>query len=272
MKFQKSDFVQNTDFSDVVFPSPCTTAAEERNGNPEMSVLCADIDSTVFNVALDILINQVMKSGQLDADKYHGVIYNPVTGKILKPSEKKNGYLYVTLWLHPSNHKINIPVHRFVYYAAHPETPIGSEFDIHHIDGNKKNNCWTNLERVPRKYHSLIGACKNAFEAEECYLRFIRMNKHGSNVDAYSIKALRVCVNQLPRCSNRRGIINAFFAEKMNVSYNYCLKLCSSMRGTSVMPATPEEEAQILKEYAWLIEKANAGRRVRKNKNAAEEC
>jgi NADH:ubiquinone oxidoreductase, NADH-binding (51 kD) subunit len=146
-----------------------------------------------------------------------------------------------------------------VWYGVHKGTVLGDRFDIHHIDGNKQNNRPENLQPVPRELHTIIGAYTNLVDAEEGYIRSIGRRKPGSNVDARSIKAMRVCSAQLPYGSNNKRIIYDYFAKKMALSHKYCKNISSGRNLKAVLPATPEEEAEILKEYDWLIKKAKAG-------------
>ena len=56
-------------------------------------------------------------------------------------------YLKYTLW---QNHKgLQIPAHRVVYEAFNGPIPKGME--IHHIDGNPKNNHISNLQMLSRE-------------------------------------------------------------------------------------------------------------------------
>lgn len=56
------------------------------------------------------------------------------------------GYLAVTLCV--EKHPRHLYVHRLVWESINGEIPPG--FEINHRDGNKKNNCISNLELVTR--------------------------------------------------------------------------------------------------------------------------
>ncbi len=56
------------------------------------------------------------------------------------------GQGYLRFKLYDTNHKrVAIKVHRLVAYAFLPNAPTEKEVDIDHIDGNAKNNSFTNL-------------------------------------------------------------------------------------------------------------------------------
>ncbi len=71
----------------------------------------------------------------------YGVVLNTRTGKVLKPDLTSGGYRRVTLWNGNYN---RVTVHRLVaiHFIENPEQyPI-----VNHIDGNKLNNHFSNLE------------------------------------------------------------------------------------------------------------------------------
>lgn len=72
-----------------------------------------------------------------------GKIYNQKTGNLLKPHKNKFGYLQITLNVNP---KLHVKIHRIV-----AEVYLGfSNLEVNHIDGNKLNNHYTNLEWCTR--------------------------------------------------------------------------------------------------------------------------
>ena len=73
-----------------------------------------------------------------------GNVYSDYSGVFLKPFKNNNGYLQVDLF--HDTVKQRVPVHRMVAIAFIPN-PENKEF-VNHIDGNKQNNCVTNLEWV----------------------------------------------------------------------------------------------------------------------------
>ena len=72
-----------------------------------------------------------------------GRIYSTLSNKWLKPDINKNGYCQITLFI---NHKpFRIKVHRLVALLFIGNPPLNKNM-INHIDGNKTNNHYTNLE------------------------------------------------------------------------------------------------------------------------------
>lgn len=75
-------------------------------------------------------------------------------GKILKPQNKGNGYLQVSLCR--NGKRKTLLVHRLVAEAFIPN-PYGLP-EINHIDENKSNNCVENLEWSDAKYNTNYGS------------------------------------------------------------------------------------------------------------------
>lgn len=70
-----------------------------------------------------------------------GIIVNSTTGRVLKPHFNKSGYVQVNL-----GSKLKVYIHRVV--AECYLTGFDLSLDINHIDGNKENNHYTNLECI----------------------------------------------------------------------------------------------------------------------------
>ena len=78
----------------------------------------------------------------------HGVVTNTRTNLVLKPDMNSAGYQRVTLWSGKYN---RITVHRLV--AKHfVDNPNGYPI-VNHIDGNKLNNHYSNLEWCTASYN-----------------------------------------------------------------------------------------------------------------------
>ena len=69
-------------------------------------------------------------------------------GKVLSPAKMRNGYLRVEMSVN-GEHKLNL-VHQLVAQAFIPN-PNNYE-QVNHIDGNKENNCVSNLESCLGKW------------------------------------------------------------------------------------------------------------------------
>lgn len=99
-----------------------------------------------------------------------GDIYSFTLNRLLKPYEDKDGYLKIGLMTIDNKSK-NIFIHRLVgwEFVKNPNNfPV-----IDHLDGNKKNNYWMNLEWVTVKI--------NTNRAEDMGLRKVRGEDNGYN-------------------------------------------------------------------------------------------
>lgn len=94
-------------------------------------------------------------------------------GMIRKPMPTNKGYLHVHIVNKPT-----IVVHRVVAKAFVPGYFEGAQ--VNHIDENKQNNRWDNLEWVTSKENSNFGTRKER-------LRNAHAKIHGKAVDQYSI-------------------------------------------------------------------------------------
>lgn len=84
-----------------------------------------------------------------------GSIKNKKTGRILKPSASPKGYLFLQL---PNNgKKSTVIISRLVYSKYVGAIPDG--YEINHIDGNKQNNHFTNLEAITH-HENILHAVK----------------------------------------------------------------------------------------------------------------
>ena len=85
----------------------------------------------------------------------YGEVVNRWTKKIIKPTINKKGYERVDL-----GYDKGLLIHRLVY-----ETFVGdlnSDLVIDHIDGNKRNNHYSNLQQITSKENTRKGnRCKN---------------------------------------------------------------------------------------------------------------
>jgi hypothetical protein len=73
-----------------------------------------------------------------------GLVRNDKSGRILKASPNMDGYLLVTLF-EPGNKKTTY-IHQLVASYFIGAAPNGME--VNHVDFDRQNNCWDNLEYV----------------------------------------------------------------------------------------------------------------------------
>ena len=85
-----------------------------------------------------------------------GVIVNKKTKRVLKQQTNQKGYKF--LMLRFNGKTITRQVHRFVYEAFVGEILPSNE--INHIDGNKVNNHYTNLQQISHR-DNIIHAVEN---------------------------------------------------------------------------------------------------------------
>lgn len=95
----------------------------------------------------------------------YGRIMNIRTKRLLKPyADNCGGYLCVSLW--KNNRGTTKRVHQLVYAIFYKDDNLKG-YVINHIDGNKKNNYYLNLEKITYKENNLhavyqIGTNKSA--------------------------------------------------------------------------------------------------------------
>lgn len=73
-----------------------------------------------------------------------GVVKNKKSGRVLKSSRSPKGYIFYQL--RENGNTKTILISRLVYKKFVGEIPDG--YDINHIDGDKRNNHYTNLEAI----------------------------------------------------------------------------------------------------------------------------
>ena len=127
-----------------------------------------------------------------------GYIYNEHSGKILKPFPNNNGYLAVDLF--HSTVKERVSVHRMVAIAFIPN-PENKPF-VNHIDGNKQNNCVSNLEWCTPS--------ENSRHALETGLSLKGEDKSTSKLTTKDVLEIQAAFEE--------GIKDFVLAEKYNVS------------------------------------------------------
>lgn len=132
-----------------------------------------------------------------------GNIKNKKTQKILKPREHSGGYLQVNII---NNGKLkNYYVHRLVakYFCDIPEDI--EKKDINHIDGNKKNNFYKNLEFCTRSEN-----IKHSFYTNK------NRNKFGEQI--WNSKLTLSDIENIKKIKKEQKISNKKISEMYNIS------------------------------------------------------
>jgi len=68
----------------------------------------------------------------------------------LKPARKPNGYMVVSI-LDVDGNKKNYYLHRLVYTTFSGENNYVGDYDVHHVDYNKDNCSYSNLEKMSHR-------------------------------------------------------------------------------------------------------------------------
>lgn len=100
-----------------------------------------------------------------------GKVRNIKSGRILKPSLNKNGYL--RLWLCENNKRKHLYLHRIIA-TAFIDNPDEKPC-VNHIDENKLNNDLSNLEWCTVR-ENLIHGTRTKRAAEKCFKKVIQLD------------------------------------------------------------------------------------------------
>lgn len=111
-----------------------------------------------------------------------GQVRNIKTGRILKPYDGKRGYYTYGLRRDGEDKAKPVAAHTLVAIAFLSFKPQGSKTVIDHVDGNKHNNHYTNLEIVSGK-ENCIRAIKTGLH--DCYKQVFQYDKDGKLVATY---------------------------------------------------------------------------------------
>lgn len=102
----------------------------------------------------DVIINEEILNYKISND---GKLASMHMCKFMKPSTDPSGYLETVIRDNNGN-KINVAIHRLVAVAFVRNDDIINNTDVNHIDGNKLNNHYNNLEWTTHKenvYHAI---------------------------------------------------------------------------------------------------------------------
>ena len=154
-----------------------------------------------MNKEEEIWVDNITFRPELYSISNTGKIKNKETGLILKT--RINKYGYEDLNIGSRKNSFRGTVHRMVFRAFNPDINI-TDYDIHHIDGNKLNNHLSNLQIIKKNAHrsqhaiGRVGTLSpnfkgavGAFDKNTCELKYILygrkdIEKHGFTHTAVS--------------------------------------------------------------------------------------
>lgn len=147
-----------------------------------------------------------------------GDIRNDKTGRILKPTAKKDGYCIVVLFI--NGIRRTLYVHRLVASVFIPN-PLNKR-EVNHKDGNKGNNAVQNLEWVT-----------SAENKRHCVNVLGKFNRNTISPEAIAAKKKRViCVEtgeiyeSVTHCARANGVAQSTLSR--NILYNTKMRIGKS--------------------------------------------
>lgn len=174
-----------------------------------------------------------------------GNIKNKKTQKILKPREHSGGYLQVNII---NNGKLkNYYVHRLVakYFCDIPEDI--EKKDINHIDGNKKNNFYKNLEFCTRSEN-----IKHSFYTNK------NRNKFGEQI--WNSKLTLSDIENIKKIKKEQKISNKKISEMYNISESQITRVLNKKTYINKIENKVKEIPPILpQKYATFYNHENVG-------------
>lgn len=125
-----------------------------------------------------------------------GEVFSKRSGKYLKLSHKKNGYVYIELNV---DGKVTYKrVHRLVAEAFIPN-PNNKPF-VNHIDGNKSNNSVDNLEWVTGSENNIHAIQNNLFDPYKQRHTYILLDLNGN--ETINVKGLSIFSKESGICTS----------------------------------------------------------------------
>lgn len=156
-----------------------------------------------------IIVDNQVTNYYIDED---GKCFNQKTNKYLKGQLSNSGYWNYNLSITPNNKK-RLYAHRLVaQYYINNEQPIPAFLQVNHIDGNKLNNNYKNLELVTPK--------ENMAHCEKLNLKQYKIvyqfDKELNLINTY--KNIDDCINKTNL--DRNTIVQELYNNKKKLTYN----------------------------------------------------
>lgn len=175
-----------------------------------------------------------------------GYIRNKKTKRILKGREHSGGYLQVNII--NDGHNKNYYIHRIVakYFCNDNNIEI-EELDVNHIDGNKKNNFYKNLEWCNRSQNQ-----KHAFYTNK------NRNKFGTDVSCHKLSYEDV--KKIRRIKKEEGLTNKEISQIYNINESQISRAINGVTYTNKIENEVTEIEPILPQrYASYYEHEKVG-------------
>lgn len=148
-----------------------------------------------------------------------GRIRNKVTNKTLKLRLNKNGYLDVCISLGKRNKKKLIKIHQAVAecFVSNPH----NYKEINHIDGNKINNLYSNLEWCTHQYNTQHAYKNNLINQENKLVKieYIEINQIFNSIEDLIDYIIQ---NNLTKTKNRVNIRRCINKCLNRYNHKYC--------------------------------------------------
>lgn len=124
-------------------------------------------------------------------DVLSGNVFSEVSGNMLHPFVSNRGYVLVHL--SKEGVKSNASVHRIVYESLYGEIPSGYEID--HIDGDKKNNHYSNLRACSSAENKRNPATRLRRPLPKTSITIEVLDRSGNSIGAYP--SIRECARRI---------------------------------------------------------------------------
>ncbi len=124
-----------------------------------------------------------------------GRIMKKSTRKIMKPSQKDNGYMVINLFTSDGRRKKEL-VHRLVAITFLPNDKSLPE--VNHIDGCRNNNILSNLEWVTRNENikkSTVRKKIRVFKIDSCFVRDFDSVSEACSVLGLTLSNVSACLH-----------------------------------------------------------------------------
>lgn len=112
-----------------------------------------EIDGERYLEILDTHIENIMPGQYINE---RGIVYNTNTKRFIHPNPNVNGYVYISVMLNDKTRYVT-GVHRLIMLVF--KYQYGCEkLVVNHIDGNKHNNSFDNLEWITQQQNAMHAA------------------------------------------------------------------------------------------------------------------